>query len=311
MPRSSRRLVVLLCLLALLVGGREARGQDAGLAFLRIGPDAATLALGGVQAARAEGAYATAYNPAGLATDVGNSLAVSYHQWVADTRRYAAAARFRAGAKGGLGLAVTASGNGDLEARERPGDPDGTFDVQYVSAAAGYGRRFGPVQAGASVKFLSERIYTNSAAGYGVDLGLQARLLRGGLLLGAAVQHLGSMSELNAEASELPTTVRAGAAVAPLRIWAADDATPLLRTQLLAEVSYDVPDDDRRIHLGAAADVLDVLTVRLGYITGDALRGASFGAGVRTAGLRFDYALLPFESGFGGAGHVLTLVYGW
>ena len=47
------------------------------------------------------------------------------------------------------------------------------------------------------------------------------------------------------------------------------------------------------------------------FITNDELRDFTFGVGLHVETLFFDYAYLPFEGGFEGPGHVLTLTYVW
>ena len=299
-----------LCLL-LLMAAVPVRAQESGLAFLRIGTNAAALAMGDAYVAHSRDAFSTYWNAAGLAAAPTNTAALSHHIWIADVRTYALASRFKVGQQGGLGLFITATGSGDLEARQQPGDPDGLFDAQFVSAGAAYGRRLGPIRAGVTAKYLSERIFTNKATGYALDFGVQLDLFAERLQLGAALQNLGEMNELNAEATDLPTTLRVGGALFPFHILTEDDGAPLLEAFVTAEVSHNLTDDLTRFHLGLAAEVLDLLTVRGGYISNDALRDLSFGAGLHLADLRFDYALLPFDEGFGGTGHILTLAYGW
>ena len=58
-------------------------------------------------------------------------------------------------------------------------------------------------------------------------------------------------------------------------------------------------------------EVLETLVVRAGYLTNDELRDFSAGLGLTITDLQFDYTLLPFESGFGGPAHILTLSYAW
>lgn len=291
-------------------GVGEVRAQDSGLSFLRIGTNAAAIALGDGYVALSRDAFSTYWNPAGLAVPGANMLALSHHIWVGDVRTYALSTRFGVGARSGLGLFVTATGSGDLEARERPGPSEGTFDAQFVSAGVAFGRSFGPLRAGVTVKYLSERIFTSSATGYGLDLGLQVDLLGDRLRLGAALQNLGEMGELNAEATELPRTIRVGAAVFPFHI-VASDGSSVVSAFLTGEVSRNVPDDLTRVHAGFGAEVLETVVARAGYISNDELRDLSFGVGLLYGKFRFDYAMLPFSEGFGGTGHILTLNYAW
>lgn len=287
------------------------RGQDSGLAFLRVGVDATSLARGDAGVAAEHGAYATYWNPAGLAATGRNELAISHHIWIADVRTYVAASKFRIGQKTGVGLFVTATGAGDIEAREGPGEPDGLFDAQFVSAGAAIGRAFGPVRAGVTIKYLSERIFVSSADGYAFDFGLQTTLLNGGLLLGASFQNVGKMQRLNAEATKLPTSIRVGAEVFPFRILAQYDGTPLLNTSLIVDISHSTVTELTQFHVGLSGEVLDTITARVGYISDDELRDFSTGIGLAIANLTFDYAVLPFEEGFGGPAHILSLGYSY
>ena len=52
-----------------------------------------------------------------------------------------------------------------------------------------------------------------------------------------------------------------------------------------------------------------LLDKNAGYLTNDELRGFSFGAGLTASAFQVDYAMLPFDNGFGGPGHVFTLAY--
>lgn len=297
--------------LALLLSHMPVLAQESGLAFLRIGVNAEAAAMGDAQVALSRGAFSTYWNPAGLSAAGSNSLGASYHSWVGDSKTYAAAARFRSGEKGGFGLFVTAMGNSGLEARTSPGEPQGTFDVQFVSTGASYGRKFGPVRAGITAKYLNERIFTSTASGYAFDFGLQAELLKGDLRLGLAYQNAGEMSVLEADATRLPRMLRAGVGVFPLRISSASDDAALLETVATGEIVYNFTEEETQIHVGIDAEVLEVIHLRAGYISNDQLRQLTFGTGFGYEGLRFDYAFLPFEEGFGGAGHILTLIYLW
>ncbi len=303
-----KRLVHFAFLLALLPLSASAQ---AGLAFLRIGSNASAAAMGDAQTASTRDAFSTYWNPAGLGGSAGNSAAFSHHIWIGSTRTYSAAGRFQAGEQGGFGAFVTAMDSGDLEAREGPGDPDGFFNAQFVSVGGSYGLAVGSVRLGATAKFLSERIFASSAEGYAFDFGAQADLFDGGLRFGAALQHIGKMNTLSAEATELPATVRAGVAVYPFRVVTMTDNAVLLNAYFTGEVSHVLPTETTRIHVGAAVQVEDLVIIRAGYITNDELRGPTVGGGLGTSGLLFDYAFVPFDGGFGGAGHVLSLLYAW
>ena len=311
-----------LALLLLLALALPARAQQSGLSFLSIGVDAAAGAMGDTQVALSRDAFSTYWNPAGLAAASGNLAALSHQNWIADVRTYALAARFQAGARGGLGLFASALTSGDLDARDIAGPPIDQFSAQYLSVGVAYGRTLGPLRAGIALKYINEQLFASSANGYAFDAGLQADALNGALRAGAAVQNVGRMSELVAVATPLPRRIRAGVAVQPLRILAEDDGTPLLGATLTAEVArLIVPEDsvqvrtagagETQVHVGAAAEVLELVTVRAGLITNNEARRLTFGAGLGYGPFLFDYAFIPFREGFGQAAHVLTLTYAW
>lgn len=312
--QTSARLAAVVFVLTGLLASSAAYAQDSDFAFLRIGTNAAAGAMGDAYVAHSRDAYATYWNPAGLAAATSNSLGLAYHAWLADVQTYGLAARFQAGARGGIGLFATAMGSKDLEAREGPGEPDGSFNVQYISTGIAYGRDLGPLRAGVTAKYLSERIFSETASGYAFDFGLQADLYGGGLQLGAALQNVGEMNELAAQASELPRTMRVGVAAFPFRILTIDDHAALLSTMLTAELVhvFTAEEDERQqFHFGAGVQLFDVLDFRAGLITNDPLRRFTAGLGLSFEGFRFDYAYLPFENDFQDPGHLLTLLYAW
>ncbi len=297
-------------ILIVLLMPYSSAAQESGLSFLEIGVDAEAMALGDAHATATDGAFAMFWNPAGLASQSGNSASVSHHIWIADDRTYALYSRLGNGATGGIGLFVLANTVGDIEQRENPGPSEGSFSAQYLATGVGYGRRFGRLRIGGTVKYISERIFEVSARGYGVDGGVQIDVVPDQIVVGASVLNAGNLSELTSVSTTLPTTIRGGVAIYPFRMIMEDD-TRLVNTMVTAEVSYNEPNARSRVHLGAAAEVVEMVTVRAGYITNDALRGVTAGLGLTISEWQFDYALVPFENGFGGPGHVMSLIYNW
>ncbi len=285
------------------------QAQDSGLSFLRVGPDAKSLALGDAGVASAEGAYATYWNPAGLARPGTREVAFSHHIWIADVRTLALQGAFSLGKKTGLGLFVVATGSGDLEARTAPGASDGFFNAQFVSTGLSLGHSFGRLRAGATIKYLSERIFTNSANGYAFDFGLQTSFLDESVLAGVTYSNLGKMDELNVVATKLPKLFRSGIEFFPFRVLMEADGSPMLNTSVLLEYSRNFATEQTQIHVGLSAEVLETVSARLGYLSNDALRSFSAGLGIDISNLLVDYAIIPFEDGFGGPAHIMTVAY--
>lgn len=288
-----------------------ATAQESGLAFLTIGTDAAAVARADASTASTRGAYATFWNPAGLAIAGPNEVALSHHLWIDGIRTYSIAARFSVGKTSGAGLFITGTDSGELEARDQPGPPSGTFEAQFLTVGGSYALTFGPVRAGMTIKYITERIFNDTARGYGFDAGLHASFLNNGLHAGAVIQNVGEMGELRARATDLPKTFRFGTQFFPFRVVNALDGSSLVNISISADVSHNMVDENTRLHFGGDGRLLDVIIVRLGYMTSDALRGFSTGLGLEISDLSFDYAMVPFKDGFDGPAHVISLRFGY
>ena len=296
--------------LIVLILAAPAFSQGNGLAFLTLDPDPAGQAAGGAYSAAGSGPFSPLFNPAGLASGSRNGIALTFQDWIGDARTLGIAGRFGLGEKVGAGLYVLSTSSGDLEARDRPGPAEGTFEVQYFAVGAGIARQFGPVQVGVAGKVLSERVFDSSASGYAFDAGVQVEAMDG-FRIGAAVQHLGKMNELETAATPLPTTFRGGVSLRPFRLMAATESTALLSTAFHAEVVYRLEQNDpTQIRIGGEATLFDMLTLRGGYVFGDPVRRVSAGAGLAVGAFRVDYAMLPLDTGFG-TGQLISLGYNW
>lgn len=283
--------------------------QGNGLAFLALDPDPVGQGVGGAYSAAGDGPFAPLFNPAGLASASGNAVGLSVQDWLGDARTVALGGRFAAG-QGGLGLFVIGTTSGELEARDLPGPSQGTFEVQYFAVGAGYARRFGALSLGVAAKAISERVFDASAGGFAADAGVQLQPIDG-FRVGAAVQHLGQMSELGIERTPLPTTVRGGVTVRPFQLVSSTANETLLSTALHVEVVHRAEQEEpTQVRVGAEAALFDLITVRAGYVANDPVRKFSAGAGLAAGPFQIDYALLPLDAGFG-TGQLIAVRYGW
>lgn len=284
-------------------------GQSSTFEPLKIGVNAESGAMGDAHVATVHDAFAPFSNPAGLAGTRKNTVAVAHHIWVGTSRSYAVATQFAVGSSLSAGAFVLASGLGSSNP-----DSGGDFvggDVQSVVAGVAVANRFGPVRVGASAKYLSEKVIRTPSRGVAVDVGIQASVLDESIRIGASVLNVGKLSDVPGILTEIPTMFRLGLALYPFRVISFDDAGDLLNAHIAVQVSRVLPDEETRVHVGAAIQVLEMLTARAGYVTNDDLRGFTAGLGLNATPFQFDYALVPFSQGFGGPGHQLSLVYGW
>ncbi len=296
--------------LGLILSALPVQAQETGFSFMRIGVNAHGGSMGDAQVASVRNAFATYWNPAGLVND-GQSVAGSHRIWVGDTRAYDIAAQLPVGENRAWGLALTATDSGNFEARTQPGESDGNFSAQFISAGISYAYNIRGMRTGITAKFLQERIFDTSAFGYAFDFGIQTDVLDEQLHLGAAVRNLGRMSTLENNRTPLPRLIQGGLSFLPLQIIAAFDETPLLDLMLSIETSHLIDDQLTRFHLGCTVTIMELVDLRGGYISKDELRTFTFGLGLFFDRIDADYAYIPFEDGFEGPGHILSLLYHW
>jgi hypothetical protein len=254
--------------------------------------------MGDAASASAVGAEATLSNPGGLpsAFREGQSTEVVavHKEWIQDASLQFLSAAFSLGDGEACAVSASSSSSGEIDLRDRPGPPEGSFIARNASIGATYARPLSDVlSAGLTVKFLYEKILIDEAGGFGVDAGLRWAGPVEGLVIGAAILHLGGMQRLRSEATRLPTTVRAGAA------WTGQfsGGSPFVTAAL--DVAHTVRERRTTLHAGADVRIFEVLSLRAGYQVGESTRGLSAGAGIRYGIAGLDYAYAPLSADLG------------
>ncbi|MGE5315956.1 MAG: PorV/PorQ family protein [Acidobacteriota bacterium] len=278
--------LVLLCSASTLF----AQSAATGLSFLKLGVGARTIAMGETGAASSADASAPYYNPALLSFAAQTDLSLMHKEWIADisTEYFGAAIP---GETVALGFSFNATNTGSIDVRTQPGDPAGTFNAHDMAITGSAGVKLSDELAiGISAKFLYEKLYVDEASGYAVDLGAAYRVSPS-LTLGAALSNLGSMNEMRNEALTLPSLLRAGASYAGTMsedfAWRAN-----------AELVTIFKQSESHVHLGGEVSYDKTVALRAGYETGYDAKAFTGGIGVAYGMLAFDYAFVPFSSGF-------------
>ncbi|MDX1619000.1 MAG: PorV/PorQ family protein [Balneolaceae bacterium] len=299
--------IIVLILLFLLPTGLA--GAQSGMDFLNIGPTTQALALGEAVTAVPMGASAIYTNPANLAFDSSSSLSADYTLWIANVFNSHVAVNLKSG-HGSIGFGLLSSNATDFEARSRPGPADGTFSVSYLSLAAAYARSIRNFSVGGAFQFLREEFLVSEATGYAFNAGVSSHWLDRRLRIGIALLNQGRMNELIDEPTPLPSTLRFGVAaeiatISPPR----NDDLPI-RISLYADYISPMEEDIRSsqfshnpnknfVNTGISLDIAETIVLRGGYKTGDTERPFGAGVAVRLESLSFNYAMVPFNTGFG------------
>ena len=291
--------------------------QSGGLQLLGIGAEPISLSLSETVTGRGNGSASIFSNPANLAFDEQASVTASHTFWIQNSGNSHASVNIP-GSRGTVALGVLTSSIGDIQTYSEPGMPAGNFDVNYYSFAGSYALRVGPVSAGITMMYLYEQLYQLSASGYGVNAGLSARFLDNRVRIGTALLNAGRMEILAETRSPLPTKLKSG-------IWSdlaqfsisGSNQIPVL---ISLGVDYSIPLDEDGASDGATnlndpwlssaveITISDMLILRAGIRTGETKRRFSSGIGVNFDSIQFNYAFVPFETGFG-LTHALSLVY--
>jgi len=287
----------------------QTRSQSAGLDFLNIGPNAQTLGLSEAYAASLNGATDIYTNPANQVLEPSSSVGANFTLWIADSQLSTAAANFKQD-NHAWGLGVISSNLEGFESRRQPGPSEGEFSINYLSIAASYAYKFKWFSAGATIQFLNEDFLEDNASGFAANLGVSSELFDDRIRLGAVIQNLGEMGELNEVSTTLPTNFRFGVKANLIRFTTntgVGSVPILLRVYgdliepLFDEVNNNtvtVDQADTRFNIGTSILFNEFFDLRFGFNSDDSARKFSSGFGISYESFRFNYAVVPFEVGF-------------
>jgi hypothetical protein len=292
MMRTALAFFLLIIISGFLFAASTSKGKT-GMSFLKVGVDARAMGMGGAYTALTSDASATYWNPAGLVNAKSSNVLFNHNEWIEDVRGEFAALSL-VGKKSAWGMHVRSFSLGGIEVRSIPSDePVEETSSHNISAGLSYARRIGSdVDLGVTLKYLFEKIYIESASGYAVDFGLIYRSPVPHLRLGAAIQNIGKMNELQQEATKLPVITRLGALY----------NLNLVRDVASANVAVDFvkpTQENARFHFGAEFLVYQQIAIRAGFAQGYEARQLSFGAGILRSAIRLDYAVTPFDDDLG------------
>jgi len=267
--------------------------SSTGMAFLKVGGDAASTAMGGAAVSNSSGTSAMYWNPAGLANNQSSEAIFSHQEWLEGSINQQLGITFP-GNKISFGLSAAFSGVSDIERRdERPTvEPLGYFSANSVALSLSVAKAQGEdIRIGVTFKFLYEKIFTYSANGFAVDLGIIKQLGFHDISAAVVVKDLGGMSSLNVESTQLPARITAGISGDFLTFSSSN-----VNWSLDAGKYFD---SSTFIRFGGDLALNETLNLRAGYRkNSENSSGYTAGFGLHRKRYRFDYAYLPFDFSF-------------
>lgn len=288
-----RKSLVVGGILAVAVMSSQCLASDpgsSGFVFLRLGNGARASGMGEAFTAVSDDASSIYWNPAGMAGIEGVELNVTHSEWLLDIR-FEQVSIVNEVFGGTAGISFTGVYYGEMDRYlDYPAvNRLGTFAPYDLAVSAGYGMDVLPnLSLGAAAKIIYEKIDTESATGWALDLGVSHKSRLEGLTLAASVLNLGPQAKFVEKKFYPPFQFRAGASYR----YASDG----LRGVLLVAADAVFPNDgDAKLHTGMEYEYRRLLDVRVGYKGNYYVQGPTFGLGIIYRKLRFDYAFMPME----------------
>jgi hypothetical protein len=281
------------------LAGDSNKGQN-GLAYLKIAVDARAVGMGEAYTAVAEDASAVYWNPAGMLKARRSNVLFNHNEWIQDIRgEFVALSLVRK--RSAWGFHLRSFNIGEIPVRViASSEPLENTSAHYFSAGMSYARQVHHrLDFGLTIKYLFEKIYVESAAGIGLDLGLMYRAPVKGLQLGLSIQNFGKMNNLKSESSDLPLVTRLGG------YYLLPDFSTKIQVSLSSDFVF-ITDENIRIHLGTEWYLWQQLALRAGLMSGYDSRSVSLGLGFNRSSIRLDYGFIPFGEDLGST-HRFTL----
>ncbi len=291
--------------------------QSSGLQLLEVGPTATELSISEATVATPNGSSSMYTNPALLVMQNRPTISLGYTSWIADSDNLFGGINLKKGNRS-IAFSFYTSGISGFEQRNNPGESNGEFSIQYLSISGAYAYDFKILKAGIAGHYLNEEVFPFRANGYAFNIGLAGELLDERLRWGASILNMGEMEKLDQVATELPTSFNVGVSMDVLEfVHGKSPNLPILAT-LMADWVHPMNESildnqnfnpsESYFNLGLSLLVSEVVRVNTGYKTQDNVRPYSFGLGFITEKVTFNYALIPFNTGFGTV-HSIGLQY--
>jgi len=290
--------ICLIIFVMVLSNSLFAQGTSTSSSQLKIPLDARSAALSEANVADAGQVSSWLLNPSNLYTRGSLTVALTHAQWIQDIRSEFLAAQIPM-SLGTIGIAVSTNSVPGIEVRDIPGPAIGTFSARFATLQVGFaGEVIQNLSFGLSAKYLYEKLYTDNATGFGVDVGMLYRTPIAGLQAAVSVTNAGSLEQFRRERSDLPTFFRGGATYT----FSLDDLAFSASAAFTDNLRY------AENHLLGSLETTynNRVSVRLGYASGYDSRGLTAGLGIRYEFLQFNYAFVPFSLGLGNA-HLFSL----
>ena len=278
--------------------------------FLKVMTDARSTAMGEAYSSVVSTSEAVFWNPGALTRVQGTDLAVSYLDWLLDTKQMSIALARNLGNWGALGLQAMMVDVGEIEVTRvealgfvgdvyNPGLTGETIHPSAFVLGASYARALtNKFSFGVTAKLVHENLELESKSTLAFDMGLTFDTGYRTLRISAVIRHFGREIKYVDKSYPMPQTFTIG--ISGYVLSPSDFLLfPTNDHRLL--VSYDLShprDYDQQHHLGMEYSFRDLIFLRAGYKFNYDEEGLTFGFGLKAGRLRFDYSYAEFGQYF-------------
>jgi hypothetical protein len=331
MSRRDGYIISILLVLSLLgTAGLQAKNRklaQTGFQFLSVVSDARAAAIADAMTSLQVGSSALYFNPAGMANMSGLvDMTASTNSWIADIQHNTFSMAFSPahGNYGVIGLSYQNVNYGDFygtvvnKGKDAGYDDTGIFQLSANAAGLGYAKRLtdrfsvgGQVRlvtqdlgessiplittktdsAGIAYSDTSHQVVSNSLSPWAFDFGTQFKTGFKSLVFGMSVRNFSQEIKYVEEGFQLPLVFNLGISM---------DLMDLIGRGSLDQSLYVSVDASHyrshveQVKLGVDYRLLQLLSLRGGYITDEDEGGLTFGIGLSHFGFTFDYAYTPY-----------------
>ncbi|ANW95493.1 hypothetical protein AXE80_04010 [Wenyingzhuangia fucanilytica] len=303
-------------------------GGETLYSFLNVPTSAKQVALGGVTLTSRDDVSQTLWNPSSVNTLMENDISLNYIKYVSGINVGSLSyAKSINPLYGTAFLGIQYFDFGDMERTDASGPTVlGVFSARDISFNLGYGYTFESVSFGASLKYISSKIdtYTSSALLYDIGITylhptkpfvMSLVLRNSGKQLTAFIdnkENIRSNAIFAVEYRLEHVPIKVYGAIDELNNWNISESNPSRSTtdlegNVTPEKVSDINNALRHLSIGAELWPEKMINVRVGYNHRKSQEyqlnevrtgaGLSYGFGINTKYLRFDYAYAKFQEG--------------
>jgi len=168
--------------------------------FLSIPVGSRAAAMGGAFTAIANDATAAFWNPGGLSRLAKSEFDVSYSEWLVGTKINWFGLAFKISDDDAVALSINQLnyGQDDITTTDQPDGTGQKWDAADIAFALSYARNLTDrFSIGGSVKYISQRIWNESASAFAIDIGLLFMTQLDGLRIGMNISNFGTEMQLD------------------------------------------------------------------------------------------------------------------